>query len=105
MFVIHRADGKTATTGILLYSNDSCIILNFSPIIDIVYENDATYYIMNVGTDAEQHLVILENRSTTRDPGLGRSYTAYAHVTGRSMYNAQYYPMLAALYVDLTPQN
>lgn len=75
------------------------------PIIDIVYENDTTYYIMNVGTDAEQQLLILENRSSTRDPSLGRSYTAYAHVTGRSMYNAQYYPMLSALYVDLTPMN
>lgn len=78
------------------------VFLCEGPIIDLFTENDTTYLVMDVGKEGVQQLVILENRSTTRSPNLGRSYTAYAHVNGRHMYNAQYYPMLTALYVDLT---
>lgn len=72
------------------------------PLVDIVTEGDATYFVMDVGTEGEQQLVILENLSTTTSPSLGRSYTAYADVSGRRMYNSEYYPMLIARYVDLT---
>lgn len=75
------------------------------PLVDVFTENDVTYLVMDVGTDGEQKLLILENQSSMTTPSLGRSYTAYAHVTGRHMYDAQYYPMLAALYVDLTPSD
>lgn len=73
------------------------------PIIDVVYEDDASYLIMNVGTDAEQNLLILENKTSIKEPSFGRSYTAYADVSGRRMYNALYYPALTARYMDLTP--
>ena len=79
------------------------VFLCKGPVIDTFTENDVSYLVMDVGTEDEQQLVILENRSTTKSVNLGRSYTAYAHVSGRHMYNAEYYPMLTALYVDLTP--
>ena len=39
-------------------------------------------------------------------PGAANEHgsTAYADVSGRHMYNAEYYPMLVARYMDLTPQ-
>ena len=64
-----------------------------------------TYYIMDVGTDGEQpadHSGKPDSTITNPSP-TGTSYTAYAHVSGREMYNAHYYPMLTALYMDLTP--
>ena len=70
-------------------------------IIDIIREDDTTYLVMDVG-DTEQQLVVLENVSSIQSPTLGRSYTAYADVNGRYMYNAEYYPLLIARYMDLT---
>lgn len=75
------------------------------PIVDTMVSDGKTYYIMDVGTDGEQQLIILENQTKITNPSYGTSYTAYAHVSGREMYNAQYYPMLTALYMDLTPAN
>lgn len=75
------------------------------PIIDIVYEDNKSYLIMNVGKDGEQKLLMLENKTSIKEPSFGRSYTAYADVSGRGMYNAQYYPILTARYMDLTPQS
>lgn len=80
------------------------VFLCVGPVIDSFEENGSTYLVMNVGTDAEPQLVILENQSATTDISFGRSYTAYADVSGRHMYNAEYYPMLVARYMDLTPQ-
>ena len=79
------------------------VFLCKGPVIDTFTVNDTTYLVMDVGTEDKQQLVILENQSNTKSVSLGRSYTAYAHVNGRHMYNAEYYPMLTALYVDLTP--
>lgn len=73
------------------------------PIIDVMKEGNTTYFIIDVGTEGTQELLVLENKSSTTSPLLGTSYTAYAHVSGRQMYNNQYYPMLTALYVELTP--
>ena len=73
------------------------------PIVDTMVSDGKTYYIMDVGTDGEQQLIILENQTKITNPSYGTSYTAYAHVSGREMYNANYYPMLTALYMDLTP--
>lgn len=79
------------------------VFLCKGPLVGSFEENGTNYLVMDVGTDGEQQLVVLENKSSTRSPSLGRSYTAYAHVSGRKMYNAEYYPMLMALYIDLTP--
>lgn len=59
------------------------------------------YVIMDVGSDGERKLVVLQNYSTIKTFNLGPVYDVYADVTGRYMYNAEYYPMLAARYVDL----
>ena len=69
-------------------------------IIDIVKDEEHTYLIMDVG-DTERQLVVLENMSATQSPTLGRRYSAYADVAGRYMYNAEYYPLLTARYMDL----
>ena len=79
------------------------VFLCTGPIIDIITEDQTTYLVMDVGTEGTQELLILENKSSITSPTRGTSYTAYAHVSGRRMYNAQYYPLLTALYVDLTP--
>ena len=59
---------------------------------------------MNVGTDAERQLLILENHSSMSRVSYGRSYTAYADVSGHAIYNSEYYPVLIARYLDLTPE-
>lgn len=78
------------------------VFLCKGPIVDIFTEDDKSYIVMDVGTDGTQQLVILENRTSTKEPSRGRSYSAYADVAGRSMYQAQYYPLLTARYMDLT---
>lgn len=70
-------------------------------IIDMVVDGDSTYLIMDVG-DETQQLVVLQNLSSTKNITLGRSYEAWADVSGRYMYKAKYYPMLIARYVDMT---
>ena len=47
-----------------------------------------------------QQLVVLENY-TGLTPSIGQKYAAYADVTGRRFYQSNYYPMLAARYMDL----
>lgn len=63
-------------------------------------DDGVEYLVMDVGTDGVQQLVILQNY-TTISPSLGPKYTAYADVTGRYFYQNQYFPMLAARYMDL----
>ena len=78
------------------------VFLCEGPVID-VFENDGNeYVVMDVGTEGEQQLVVLLNLSKNR-PSMGPSYTAYADVSGRYMYNSMYYPMLNARYIDITP--
>lgn len=76
------------------------IFLCRGPIIDKFTEEGVEYMVMDVGTEGEQQLVILQNDTST-SPSLGPVYEAYADVTGRHFYNNQYYPMLAARYMDL----
>lgn len=73
-------------------------------IVDTVEINGQSCYIMNVGTDAERQLLILENHSSMSSVSYGRSYTAYADVSGHAIYNSEYYPVLIARYLDLTPE-
>ena len=56
---------------------------------------------MDVGT-TERQLVILVNESAITSPTLGRTYQAYAYVDGQHMYQSEYYPMLVALYMDVS---
>lgn len=67
-------------------------------IVDIYQSNGIEYLVMDVGS-AEQQLIILENLSAVAKPEIGQRCTALADVTGRSMYQNQYYPMLAARYI------
>ncbi len=76
------------------------IFLCEGTIIDKFTEDDVEYVVMDVSTTAEPQYVILENY-TTISPSIGSRYSAYADVTGRRFYNDQYYPMLAARYMDL----
>lgn len=69
-------------------------------IVDIINENNTSYLVMDVG-DTEQQLVVLENLTSVKSPTLGRSYEAWADVSGRYMYQAKYYPLLKARYMDL----
>ena len=75
------------------------------PIVDSFEENGVNYLIMDVGKDGQQQLIVLENQSGTKTPSIGPSYTAWADVSGRYMYNSMYYPMLIARYLDLTASN
>ena len=69
-------------------------------IVDVFTEEGVEYMVMDVGTSGEQQLVILENY-TGISPSIGPRYAAYADVTGRHFYQSNYYPMLAARYMDL----
>ena len=64
-------------------------------------EDGYQYLVMNVGSDSEKKLVVLQNYSTISSFNTGTTYDLYADVTGRYMYNAEYYPMLAARYIDV----
>lgn len=75
------------------------------PIVDSFEENGTNYLVMDVGKDGQQQLIVLENMSGTKTPSIGPSYTAWADVSGRYMYNSMYYPMLIARYLDLTASN
>ena len=55
---------------------------------------------MDVSTAGEAQYVVLQNYTST-SPSIGARYAAYADVTGRRFYKDQYYPMLAARYMDL----
>jgi len=67
-------------------------------IVDVYESNGIEYLVMNV-SDLEQQLIILENLSSVAKPTVGQKCTALADVTGRSMYQNLYYPMLAARYI------
>ena len=71
-------------------------------LIDAFSDDDKNYVVMDVGDETQQQLIILENRSSTVSPTLGRRYTAYADVSGQHMYRSQYYPKLIARYLDLS---
>ena len=70
-------------------------------VIDVLRTEEGTYMIMDVGTDGEQQLLVLQNMSAVTNPTAGRRYTAWADVQGRYMYNAEFYPMLITRYLDL----
>ncbi len=74
-------------------------------LLDIIYdENDGnTYWVMDVGTEGERQLVVLQNQSNVKNVTMGRRYLAYAHVSGQYMYMAERYPMLTCLYIDVAP--
>lgn len=65
------------------------------------FDSDGTpYLVMDVSSDGSgDQLVILENKSAVAKPAVGEVCTAYADVNGRSMYENQYYPKLAARYI------
>lgn len=71
-------------------------------IVDIYDNAGASMLVMDVSTDGEPQLVILENKSSVAKPAIGQKCTAYADVSGRSMYNDQYYPQLIARYIYFT---
>ncbi len=70
-------------------------------VVDIVYDGETQYVIMDVGADGVQQLVVLENQTSLGTPTRGTVYVAYADVSGRYMYNTHYYPMLIARFMDL----
>lgn len=77
------------------------IFLCEGPFIDkFIADDGLEYMVMDVGTEGTQQLVVLQNYSTI-SPSLGPKYSVYADVTGRYFYQNQYFPMLAARYVDL----
>jgi len=49
-----------------------------------------------------KHIIILDNQSSVTNPTLSRSYRAYAYVDGQHMYQSEYYPLLIALYMDVS---
>lgn len=69
-------------------------------IVDKFSDGDQEYLVMDVGKDGVQQLVVLENY-TSISPSLGPTYSAYADVRGRYFYGTDYYPLLAARYMDL----
>ncbi|HIU34195.1 MAG TPA: zinc ribbon domain-containing protein [Candidatus Pullichristensenella excrementigallinarum] len=69
-------------------------------IVHVFVDGDDQYCIMDVGTDEQQWIVLL-NESGIGSPTVGREYSAYADVQGRYLYEANYYPLLTARYMDL----
>lgn len=77
------------------------IFLCEGTIIDkFIADDGLEYMVMDVGPAGTQQLIVLQNY-TTISPSLGPKYSAYADVTGRYFYQNQYFPMLAARYMDL----
>ncbi|MGI6240209.1 MAG: hypothetical protein ACOYI5_11370 [Christensenellales bacterium] len=72
-------------------------------VVDVFYEEDNQFVVMDVGPEDVRQLLVLENRSSLGTPARGGAYTAYADVSGRKMYDAHYYPSLVARYMDITP--
>ncbi len=77
------------------------IFLCEGEVVDVVYEGDTQYVIMDVGTGEDRQLVVLENLSSIGTPSRGKAYSAYADVDGRYMYDGHYYPKLKARYMDI----
>ncbi len=68
-------------------------------IVDMYYENESQYAVMDVGKE-ESQLVILQNESEIGTLNVGGQYALYADVAGRLIYNANYYPYLIARYTQ-----
>lgn len=66
---------------------------------DIFTEDGISCLVMNVGTDDNPQLLILQNYSEVAQPVIGQKCRALADVSGRKMYDNQYYPMLAARFI------
>ena len=80
------------------------IFLCEGQVVDKFIDGETEYVVMDVGTEGKQQLVVLQNY-TSLSPALGPKYSAYADVTGRYFYHSEYYPMLAARYMDLTAKD
>lgn len=80
------------------------IFLCEGPVVDKFQDGETEYLVMDVGDGDTQQLVVLQNY-TSLSPSLGPEYSAYADVTGRYFYNSEYYPMLAARYMDLSDKD
>ena len=78
------------------------VFLCEGPVVDVFEAEGVQYIVMDVGKDGVEQLVVLENLSKNT-PSIGPSYTAYADVNDRYMYNSKYYPKLRCPYIDLTP--
>lgn len=77
------------------------IFLCEGPIVDIFTLDDEQYLVMDVGTEGEQQLILLQNDTSITSPSIGQKYSAYADVIGREFYMTDYYPTLVARYMDL----
>ena len=73
-------------------------------IVDMYYEGDTQYSVMDVGKD-EPQLIILENQSDVGSLNIGAKYEVYADVAGRLLYKANYYPYLIARYATAIVEN
>lgn len=69
-------------------------------IVDMYYEGETQYSVMNVGKDEEQ-LIILENQSDVGSLNVGAYYEVYADVAGRLFYKSGYCPHLIARYASI----
>ena len=67
-------------------------------IVDSYYTDDVQYSVMDVGSDDEQQLLVLENRSDIQSMNIGGTYSVYADVAGRLFYGTNYVPYLIARY-------
>ncbi len=73
-------------------------------IVDMYYEGETQYSVMNVGKDEEQ-LIILENQSDVGSLNVGAYYEVYADVEGRLFYKSGYCPHLIARYATIVVNN
>lgn len=77
------------------------IFLCEGEVVDVIHDGDVQYVIMDVSTEGDPQLLVLENLSSIGTPSRGKEYSAYADVSGRYMYDGHYYPMLKARYMDV----
>lgn len=68
-------------------------------IVDIFTEDGISCLVMDVGSEETPQLLILQNYSEVAQPVIGQKCRALADVSGRKMYDNQYYPMLAARFI------
>ena len=66
---------------------------------DVFMDDETQYVVLDVGTGETEDLLVLMNSSSRTDFRKGSVYTAYADVSGRYMYEANYHPMLTARYI------
>lgn len=78
------------------------VFLCEGPLVDAYEQDGKQWLVMDVSESGNaQEYLLLENKTSTANPSLGISYKIYAEVSGRMMYNSQYYPTLTARYLDL----